>query len=324
VFRYPHSQSSISLYAPCASHLQCIYDIAEQLNKDGKLLEEWVAYKTEEAKEKLEREQKRAIAAGEVVPVVATPVVSSGIEGIAVTSPLVAGVGAAVTTAAGSEGKESGDGKRGDQPGAKPVRRKRLRTSGVSLAAKWAPTEGTAFDKDARLAKRIAQLMFPQLKQCFRAYRQVVNPLRKHLVILERLMCAGEWEAINFNHVPALAHHRTKKQFIKHQPERYAQYQRDLEEGKAKINTTGLQPHLLVEKYLEGTSQQDATIEAQWRTIVQDLRDSGNFGSTLAIVDVSGSMHGIPMVVAITLGLMVSGISLSHYSPIRADMILLV
>lgn len=122
-------------------------------------------------------------------------------------------------------------------------------------------------------------------------------------------MCAGEWEAINFNHVPALAHHRSKKMFMKHQPERYAQYQRDLEEGKAKINTTGLQPHLLVEQYLASSAIPDPTIEAQWRTIIADLKDSGNFGSTLAVVDVSGSMAGIPMVVAITLGMIVSELS---------------
>lgn len=105
-----------------------------------------------------------------------------------------------------------------------------------------------------------------------------------------------------------------------------------------------MQPHLLVEPYLNSLSPTiDQTIEAQWRTIVwrtvhcllamhshllgglrqvDDLRKEGNFGNTVAIVDVSGSMHGIPMLVAITLGLIVAG-TCSHVCALQPHAIIL-
>ena len=156
---------------------------------------------------------------------------------------------------------------------------------------------GTSFDKKAKLAKRLARLLFPGDKAPHRAYRKAIGRLRSHLKVVERSMCLGEWESINFSAVPAKAHKNLKGAFRKHQEERYGQYLSDLEEGKngAKINSSGLQPHELVKEYLVQHKPEDATSEAQWRALVDELRQTGTFDSCLAVVDVSGSMEGIPM-----------------------------
>lgn len=158
-------------------------------------------------------------------------------------------------------------------------------------------SKGTSFDKKAKHAKRLARLLFPGDKAPQRAYRQAIGRLRRHLKVVERSMCLGEWDSINFSAVPAKAHKNLKGAFRKHQEARYTQYLSDLLEGKngAKINSSGLQPHELVKEYLVQHKPEDATNEAQWRAIVDELRQSGTFESSLAVVDVSGSMEGIPM-----------------------------
>lgn len=49
----------------------------------------------------------------------------------------------------------------------------------ISLASKWAPTEGGKYDK---LAKKLASELFPDSHDCMRRYRkEVLTPLRKHI-----------------------------------------------------------------------------------------------------------------------------------------------
>jgi hypothetical protein len=188
---------------------------------------------------------------------------------------------------------------------------KKLRPPSLSLAGKWAPTEKTFFDKpgQGRLARRLAHLWFgASHPQCYsRAYRQALSQLRENLRVVERFMCAGEWNRIEFSHVSSKCHLKSKKAFAKHCDGRYESYLSELKAGTAKINTAGLHPHELVNQYMsrkvEGV---DETVEAQWKTLVGKLKAAGSFSSALAVVDVSGSMSGIPMMVAITLGLIVA------------------
>jgi hypothetical protein len=190
---------------------------------------------------------------------------------------------------------------------------KKLRPPSLSLAGKWAPTEKTFFDKpgQGRLARRLAHLWFgASHPQCYsRAYRQALSQLRENLRVVERFMCAGEWNRIEFSHVSSKCHLKSKKAFAKHCDGRYESYLSELKAGTAKINTAGLHPHELVNQYMSNKVEGggvDETVEAQWRTLVGKLKQAGSFSSALAVVDVSGSMSGIPMMVAITLGLIVA------------------
>ncbi len=96
--------------------------------------------------------------------------------------------------------------------------------------------------------------------------------------------------------------------FLRHDKERFTQYLENVKNGVSKINTTGLEPHKLVEYYLAGNAE-DATIECQWKTIIEKLKSNGNLQNSMALVDVSGSMNGEPMNVAIGLGLIVANLT---------------
>ena len=69
-------------------------------------------------------------------------------------------------------------------------------------------------------------------------------------------------------------------------------------------------PHELVYKVLgECSKLEEMEVEAQWRDLVADVRESGALGQCLAVADVSGSMSGTPMNVAIALSLLVSEVA---------------
>lgn len=55
-----------------------------------------------------------------------------------------------------------------------------------------APTEGSHFDKKHKLARRLAKLLFPEDKAPYKAYRNMLGPLRSEIKIVERFMCEGK------------------------------------------------------------------------------------------------------------------------------------
>jgi hypothetical protein len=177
----------------------------------------------------------------------------------------------------------------------------------ISLAAKWAPSEKGHFDKQKKLAKVLAQKLFPSSKFPLKEYRQILSKLRKHLNLVEVLMCERRWDEIDFGSVPSRAHKILGKCFQKHDSVRYQKYLADCQAGKAKINSGTLHPHELVTKCMEG--RVDDTVEALWTDMVTKLRSSIALQSAVAVVDVSASMEGIPMQVAIALGLITAELS---------------
>ena len=199
----------------------------------------------------------------------------------------------------------------------------------ISLAAKYAPSEGKHW---GGLAKKIARILFggsaaaaqgaehkhggfqnaAHMQSCMKRYRSLLSTLRGHLCITERLACANRWPSINFNAVPSKCHQILKAAFRRHCPQRYAAYLASLKRGEkqVKINVTGLAPHELVKFYLDNPrAAVNETVEAAWRALVSRVEESGTFASAVAIVDVSGSMAGLPMTVAIALGLLVAALS---------------
>ena len=83
-----------------------------------------------------------------------------------------------------------------------------------------------------------------------------------------------------------------------------------------KINVTGILPHELVGVYIKdlekfNKGEKCQTTEMQWRTIVENVKKSGNFDNAISIIDVSGSMFNakngsIPAQVAVALGIITS------------------
>jgi hypothetical protein len=196
----------------------------------------------------------------------------------------------------------------------------------ISLAAKWAPSEGKHFDQKYNFAKDIATLLYPNYtqKESLKKYRLMLSTLRKHLNIVETFVSQNKWNEINYSHVPARAHKLLRKAFLKHCPEEYKNYLTELKASfndptkkvDVKINFKGIHPHELVRNYLrlgysnnQSELQDDDTIEAMWYSLIQDTKSKGTLSHTIAISDVSGSMTcmgGLPLQVSISIGILIA------------------
>lgn len=186
----------------------------------------------------------------------------------------------------------------------------------ITLAAKWAPTEGGELDKKFKLARKLVSAMRSAGVTNFKDYRtKVLTPLRRHLDVVERRMCALDWDSIDYTHVPSVAMKNYRKAFAKHSDERFAKYLADVKTGAAKINAAAVFPHQLVKHYLRGGGY-DECIEMQWKAIVEAAKEKFGGSSAIPLIDTSSSMTwegGEPQEVAIALGLLLSEISVPAF-----------
>lgn len=161
------------------------------------------------------------------------------------------------------------------------------------LAAKWAPRKGP-----------VANALRKHLGLTPRNYRKLLVGLTN---VVETQMCAKEWEAINFSHVPSVASLRYRKAFKRNAPEAYQAYIDALvrNDGTAKVNASAIFPHdvirPLVSNDWRGPTQADiALAEGMWKALPDYVEGDAK---VLVMADVSGSMHGTPMEVSIALAL---------------------
>lgn len=164
------------------------------------------------------------------------------------------------------------------------IREGLLDPSVAALVAKWMPRKG-------RIALSLEQFLgLAPVARGFRytegaaypgkVYRKMLAELSK---TVEQQMCARQWDAINFEHLPSLAAARYQKAFTRHCAERYQSYKARLTRGEAKINAGAVYPYDVIKSITHG----DANVaKAQWEALPNYLGDE----PTLAMVDVSGSM----------------------------------
>ena len=192
----------------------------------------------------------------------------------------------------------------------------------VSLLAKWIPSEGKHWDKELKFTKALCREVFgthkvtPFHRQRLR--KEFLTPLRAYIDLLETKMCQNEWDTIEFSKVPGVAMHRYKNAFKSHAPIAFEQWIQDVENGKSKVNASTVYPHTLVASMLKHANDYSITEEirtlfkvadAQWNVLVQEVLQKGTLGNSLVVCDVSGSMAGIPLEVAIALGLLISTVA---------------
>lgn len=150
---------------------------------------------------------------------------------------------------------------------------------GDGLCAKWMPRKG-------QLASRIRG----HLGWTPKFYRKRLVELTK---VVETQMCAKEWDAINFNHVPSLASARYKKAFARHTP-KYAEWAAKLVstdpkvKAEVKVNAGAVYPYDVLKGVgmLAYDKSNKDHIVAQWEALPNYVGDA----SILPLVDVSGSM----------------------------------
>jgi hypothetical protein len=186
----------------------------------------------------------------------------------------------------------------------------------VSLLAKWLPSENGKWDRFSkghpRFLVSFCQKLLGKIRikpEDLKALRKTyLVPLRAQIKIVETLMCAGSFDCIEYPTVPSIAMKRYRKAFKKNDEMRFEEYLSLLKKGEVKINSSQVYPHELVRHYLKG-GEYDEVIEQQWKAWKEKVDISGAFREAIAVVDVSGSMSGVPMEVAIALGLLSLNVS---------------
>ena len=169
------------------------------------------------------------------------------------------------------------------------------------LCAKWMPRKGS-------VAVELTKFLNLTPKQ----YRKLLVGLTQ---VVETQMCAKEWEAINFSHVPSVASARYQKAFGRNVGEAYGEYLRELQKApedrkdpKVKINAAAVYPYDVVKSVTKGNA---AVANEQWKALPNYVGDA----RIMPMVDVSGSMGRLryssagtvqPIDVAISLGLYLS------------------
>jgi len=173
---------------------------------------------------------------------------------------------------------------------------------GNGLAAKWMPRGNTK----NREKKRWAGALRKHLGLSPKAYRKMLAELSN---TVEQLMCAREFGAITYEHVPSKAMSDYMKAFSKNDGSRFQAYLDSLSKGETKINAGAVYPYDITKNLKYGSA--DGAVE-QWKALPNYME--GNKERVLPVVDVSGSMgcsaggnaNVTCMDVAISLGLYIS------------------
>jgi len=192
-----------------------------------------------------------------------------------------------------------------------------------SLCAKWLKSENASSDETIRLAKKTIN----HFGWSERKYRKTLSKLRKKIDIVERKMSNNDWQEIEYDKVPSKATMKYIDAFYRHDQDGYEKFQKQLESGEKNINAGSLYPYEIIREieniihnvftfdYIFGEIKKEKiennkkenmvkikTLEEQWKAL-NDYIDGEKSINNLCVVDVSGSMEGLPMQVAVSLGM---------------------
>lgn len=152
----------------------------------------------------------------------------------------------------------------------------------ISLLAKWMPSINTSSAE----TRKNAINWVGRLNMTNKSYRQMLSKLRKQIDIVERKICSNQWNQIEFEKVPSQAINRYRNTFYNHDYEgRFIKYIEDVNNNKAKINTSTLSVPEIVHDYCQDWNC-DSAIEALWNNVKCVKFDR----PIIPVCDVSGSM----------------------------------
>jgi len=214
-----------------------------------------------------------------------------------------------------------------------------------SLAGKWAPREGSTHSK---VARELAARLFPDMKHPKPSYRKALAGINAKLDTVEVKMCANQWQAIKPGSIPAACLNKKRKALMnlplkgkgpRSEAEDRVKCAKNITDhaleaaknpgGKKSMHGRVLHPHEMAKHYMDdyshrrGTKEFDPILEAQWVDLRERLRKEisvegvpegaeetkSSLGKMVPLVDVSGSMGGTPMEVAIALGILISEVA---------------
>ena len=171
-----------------------------------------------------------------------------------------------------------------------------------SLLAKWMPSQNASNADTKRLGVALANF----LNMTSREYRKTLSVLRERINVLERLMSAGRWDEIEFDKIPSKAGLVYRNAFARRDilAKKYEEFAKS---ENTKVNAKTLYPYEIVEKAISKRYNNDLNdterlmINKYWSCLPDYL--NGQDCSMMCVVDTSGSMHGTPINIAISLGM---------------------
>jgi len=206
--------------------------------------------------------------------------------------------------------------------------------SNISLAAKWVPRAKSSF---GWLYHTLSTNYFPEflatanneermkraVLKCKTQYRKIVSTLNKKIDTLQIKQCGKEWSSIDFNKVTSISLAKQKKAFlnldksgnVRHpdcddRKDCATHFQTHIQKSvKGEVEMKG--KRLGMEQFTKqafdllqyGSQEERDLLNSQWR---DNSTQNGQLGKMIAMVDVSGSMGGTPMEVAIALGIRIA------------------
>lgn len=174
-----------------------------------------------------------------------------------------------------------------------------LESETPSLLGKWLPSENASSETTKKAGKHIRQY----LHITSREYRKILSALRARINVLEKLMSEQRWDEIEFDKIPSKAGLVYRNAFM-HRDELSERYRAFINSKQTTVNAN-LYPYEIVHKvirdYFDFTHEDRAVLEKYWNNLPDYF--NGSEESMLCVVDTSGSMYGMPLEVAISLGI---------------------
>ena len=207
-------------------------------------------------------------------------------------------------------------------------------SSDISLSAKWAPREKSSFRwlYEALATDYYSQYMTTATNEnqskravlkCKTEYRKLLSILNKKIDTLQIKQCGQDWSTIDFNKVTSISLSRQKQAFLNVKKDRSVRFSESLDriecaehfnahiqkavrgEVEMKGKRVGMADFTkqAIELSRGGSQIEKDLLNSQWR---DNSTQTGALGKMIAMVDVSGSMEGDPMHVAIALGIRIA------------------
>lgn len=206
----------------------------------------------------------------------------------------------------------------------------------ISLAAKWTPREKSSF---GWLYEALATNYFSEflstanneerqrraILKCKTEYRKVLSSLNKKIDTLQIKQCDKEWHTIDFNKVTSISLLKQKNAFLNIKKNGEIRYHDDedrvmcaqnfnnhiqkavrgeIEMKGKRIGMADFTKQAIELLSIRNRNQNElALLNSQWR---DNSSQNVALGKMIAMVDVSGSMEGDPMNVAIALGIRIA------------------
>lgn len=173
-----------------------------------------------------------------------------------------------------------------------------LRMNEDHLLYKWMPS----INASSRTTQARGRKFANEFGLSERQYRKMLSEGRATMNLVETLMSQNRWNQIAFDKLPSRAGLLYKNAFMRREEtrERYAAF---MNNASTKVNASVLNPvdiaHQIFNSYYANATERNA-----WQKYWDNLKDyyEGREEPGIAVVDVSGSMMGVPMEAAVSMG----------------------